>query len=63
MGGKLAGHLLELTQGGKQPVQLPSREARTFLEHGDEVIQRGAGAREGRTPIGFGEAAGRVLDS
>jgi fumarylacetoacetase len=54
---------MELTQGGKQPVQLPSREARTFIEHGDEIIQRGRGAREGCTSIGFGEAAGRVLDS
>ena len=57
------GSLMELTQGGKQPVQLPSREARTFIEHGDEIIQRGRGAREGCTSIGFGEAAGRVLDS
>ena len=57
------GSLMELTQGGRQPVQLPSREARTFIEHGDEIIQRGRGAREGCTSIGFGEAAGRVLDS
>jgi fumarylacetoacetase len=57
------GSLMELTQGGRQPVQLPSREARTFIEHGDEIIQRARGAREGCTSIGFGEAAGRVLDS
>ena len=54
------GSLLELTQGGKQPVQLPTGETRTFIEDGDEVIQRGRCAREGAVTIGFGEAAGLV---
>ncbi|HZA36522.1 MAG TPA: fumarylacetoacetase, partial [Vicinamibacterales bacterium] len=35
-----AGSLLELTVGGKQPVQLPNGETRTFLEDGDTVILR-----------------------
>jgi fumarylacetoacetase len=54
------GSLMELTQGGKQPLQLPSGESRTFVEDGDEVIQRGGCSREGRVAIGFGTAAGRV---
>ena len=32
------GSLLEITAGGKQPVQLASGETRRFLEDGDEVI-------------------------
>jgi fumarylacetoacetase len=39
-----AGSLLELSFGGKQPVQLPNGETRTFVEDGDAVIL-GAGAR------------------
>jgi len=56
-----AGSLLELTQGGKAALELPSGEARTFIEDGDEVIERARCAREGHATIGFGEAAGRVL--
>ena len=54
------GSMLELTQGGKNPVALPNGETRAFLEDGDEVILRGRCAREGYAWIGFGEAAGRV---
>jgi fumarylacetoacetase len=54
------GSLMELTQGGKQPVALEGGETRTFLQDGDEVIQRGRCEREGAAPIGFGEAAGKV---
>src|SRR5688572_9969219 len=43
------GSMMELTQGGKQPIALPSGESRTFLEDGDEVIQRGR-----CSGIGFG---------
>ncbi len=55
------GSLMELTQGGKQPLELPGGETRGFLEDGDEVILRGRCAREGFATVGFGEAAGRVL--
>jgi fumarylacetoacetase len=54
------GSLMELTQGGRNPLQLASGEKRSFLEDGDEVIQRGVCAREGRATIGFGEAAGII---
>jgi fumarylacetoacetase len=52
--------MMELTQGGKNPLQLPSGESRAFLEDGDEVIERGRCAREGCATIGFGEAAGAI---
>ncbi len=54
------GSMLELTQGGKNPVALPNGEARAFLEDGDEVILRGRCAREGYAPIGFGDCAGVI---
>ncbi len=55
------GSLLEVTQGGKQPLQLASGETRTFLEDGDEVILRARCTREGYPSLGFGECRGRVL--
>jgi fumarylacetoacetase len=54
------GSLMELTQGGKQPLRLSNGEARTFVEDGDEVIERGRCEREGYATIGFGEAAAVV---
>ena len=56
----MAGSMIELTQGGKNPLTLPSGETRTFIADGDEVIQRGRCEREGVVGIGFGEAAGVV---
>ncbi|SDL15287.1 fumarylacetoacetase [Pseudomonas indica] len=55
------GSLLELTQGGKQPLHLPSGETRTFLEDGDEIILKARCRRDGYPSIGFGECRGRVL--
>jgi fumarylacetoacetase len=55
------GSLMELTLAGKNPLSLPGGETRAFLEDGDEVIERGRGARQGYATIGFGEAAGRIL--
>jgi fumarylacetoacetase len=54
------GSMLEITQGGKNPLTLPSGETRAFLEDGDEVILRGRCERAGHASIGFGEAAGTV---
>jgi fumarylacetoacetase len=56
-----AAALLELTVGGKQPVQLPNGEQRVFLEDGDSVALRGWCQREGAARIGFGECVGTVL--
>jgi fumarylacetoacetase len=56
-----AAALLELTVGGKHPVQLPDGEQRVFLEDGDTVTLRGWCQREGAARIGFGECVGTVL--
>ncbi|MBV4529951.1 fumarylacetoacetase [Pseudomonas sp. SWRI107] len=55
------GSLLEISEGGKRPVQLPSGEQRKFLEDGDEVILRARCVREGVASIGFGECRGTVV--
>ena len=54
------GSLLELSNGGKQPLTLSSGEQRTWLEDGDTVILRGYCEREGARRIGFGECRGTV---
>ncbi|MCR8958077.1 fumarylacetoacetase [Variovorax sp. S2] len=56
-----AGSLIELTQGGKQPITLPNGEKRTFLEDGDTLVIRGYCEREGAVRIGLGEVAGTVI--
>jgi fumarylacetoacetase len=56
-----AGSLLELTNGGKQPVTLAHGEQRTFLEDGDTVILRGYCEQPGAVRIGFGECRSTVL--
>ena len=55
------GSLLEITQGGRQPITLPSGETRRFLENGDEIILRARAQRDGFAPIGFGECRGTIL--
>ncbi|WP_158742688.1 fumarylacetoacetase [Acidisphaera sp. L21] len=50
------GSLLEMTEGGRQPIRLGSGEERRFLEDGDEVALT---ARFGRA--GFGPCVGRVV--
>ncbi len=54
------GCLLEMTWGGKEPIELPGGEKRTFIEDGDEVIMRGYCEKEGAARIGFGECRGVV---
>ena len=55
------GSLLEITEGGKRPVELASGELRKFLEDGDEIIMRARCVREGESSIGFGECRGIVV--
>ncbi|MGE0803476.1 MAG: fumarylacetoacetase [Lautropia sp.] len=55
------GSLMELSQGGKVPVQLPGGETRTFLQDGDTLILRAYCQRAGAVRIGFGSCAGTVL--
>jgi fumarylacetoacetase len=54
------GSLLEISRGGKQPVDLPNGETRSFLEDGDEVTLRAWCEAEGAVRIGIGECVGRV---
>jgi fumarylacetoacetase len=54
------GSLLEMTEGGKTPLQLPDRESRTFLEDGDEITMRAFCERAGFARIGFGDCAGVI---
>lgn len=56
-----AGALIELTQGGKNPLQLPNGEQRVYLEDGDSVVLRGWCEKPGAARIGFGECVGTVL--
>jgi fumarylacetoacetase len=56
------GSLLEISHGGKQPIQLPSGETRSFLEDGDEVTLKAWCERDG-IRIGFGECVGRIVAS
>ncbi|MCA0325703.1 MAG: fumarylacetoacetase [Proteobacteria bacterium] len=53
--------LIELTTGGKNPVQLPGGEQRVWLEDGDTVTLRGWCQRQGAARIGFGECVGTIL--
>jgi fumarylacetoacetase len=54
------GCLLERTWRGKEPIELPSGEKRTFLEEGDEIIMRAWCERAGAVRIGFGECRGII---
>ena len=56
-----AGSLLELTQGGRQPITLSNGETRSFLADGDTLILRGFCERAGVRRIGLGECAGTVV--
>ena len=55
------GSLLEISRGGKQPIDLPSGESRSFLEDGDEITLRAWCEGDGGPRIGFGECIGRVV--
>jgi fumarylacetoacetase len=55
------GSLLEISRGGKQPLELAGGETRTFLEDGDEVTLRAWCEADGAVRMGFGECVGRVV--
>ncbi len=54
------GCLLEITSRGKEPIELPGGERRTFLEDADEVILRGWCDQPGFRRIGLGECRGVI---
>ncbi len=55
------GSLLEITQGGRETMVLPSGEIRIFLEDGDEVSLHARAKRDGFTSIGFGVCRASIL--
>jgi fumarylacetoacetase len=55
------GSLMEISRGGKQPLQLANGQTRSFLEDGDEVTLRAWCEAEGAVRIGFGECVGTVV--
>jgi fumarylacetoacetase len=54
------GSLLEITEGGKRPITLPSGETRSFLEDGDEISFSAHACATGFATIGFGSCCGSV---
>jgi len=55
------GSLLEITNGGADPIPLPNGEMRTFLEDGDEIVFTARAATPGRITIGFGACRAMVV--
>ena len=60
-GPEQAGSLLELTQGGRQPITLSNGETRGYLEDGDTIVMKAFCQRGGYRRIGLGECRGTVL--
>jgi fumarylacetoacetase len=54
------GCLLEITQRGTIPLQLPTGELREFLADGDEIILRAHCRREGLPLLSLGECRGTI---
>ena len=55
------GALIELTRGGKYPIEFANGETRTFLQDNDRVIMRAWCDNKDAARIGFGEVTGTVL--
>lgn len=55
------GSLLELSNGGTSPIELPSGETRTFLQDGDEVALCATASAPGFVSIGFGECRAVIV--
>ena len=54
------GSLLELSWGGKEPIDLPAGTTRNFIEDGDTLDLTGAAKGDGYR-IGFGPCTGTIL--
>jgi fumarylacetoacetase len=55
------GSLMELSGGGRTPIELPGGEQRTFLQEGDRLVMTAYAEAPGRVRIGFGECAGEIV--
>ncbi len=56
------GSMLEITWGGKNPVQMPDGTERKFINDNDTVLIKGYAEKDG-VRIGFGECSGMILPS
>lgn len=54
------GALIEITQGGKLPVEISTEERRSFLEDGDTVFMTAWCEQDGFRKIGFGACDGTI---
>jgi fumarylacetoacetase len=54
------GSLMEMTHGGRDPLRLPTGEARRYLEDGDLIVLTARCNRDGFASIGFGDCRVRV---
>ena len=54
------GSLIEISWGGKNPIEFPNGDKRTFLEDGDSVIMSGVCKGNGYN-VGFGTCEGTIL--
>jgi fumarylacetoacetase len=52
--------LIEISQGGKEPIQLKNNKTRTFLEDGDSISIR-AWCQKDDVRVGFGECVGTII--
>jgi fumarylacetoacetase len=57
------GSLLEMTQAGRNPIQLETGEVRRFLEDNDEVTLRASAQHPDFVTIGLGECRGRIASN
>jgi fumarylacetoacetase len=57
------GSLLEITEGGRRPLDVGDGQTRRFLLDADEVIIRAHARRSGFVSIGFGEVRGRIISA
>lgn len=53
------GSLLEMTEGGKQDIEVGEGKVRRFIEDGDSVFMRGWCEKDG-VRIGFGDCEGTI---
>ena len=55
------GCFLELSWGGREPVELAGGDRRTFLEDGDTVVITATAPGDGGSVVGLAEVAGTVV--
>ncbi|MFT5348017.1 MAG: fumarylacetoacetase [Bacteroidia bacterium] len=54
------GSMIEISQGGKKPLELKNGKTRTFLEDGDTITIRAYCEKDGKR-VGFGQCSGKIL--